>query len=393
MILQRTRGNGQNPATEAVTRARHYERSAVLCLASGRMGRRARVAAGIGVVAALLVAWAATKRSTRAGEPTSPTDSPHPTASTSSATARSQSTPRAAQPQPEATPGVWMRARWGAGADELGRDRPNEGNPEAPMSLSTDGKGNVVILDQLNGRLTRFDRHGAHLGTAPLPLQAPQDLALARDGTTVVMDRLVDKSIAVMAPDGKLLGELPLVGKGLEEGGGATGVFVDGTDVWVEREHGPLVRVGDTRGKADAERPSVPGRPSRDGRSYLTAAIIDRAAGKLYVNAIAKETRQHRFTRQLQLPGAIQSIALLDTDASGVIYLGAVVERAGGEPAVVLLLTCLDPLDGRPVGQARLPANTSADETFRELTVLDEGGVLYAHRTEERFELQRHDCR
>ncbi len=285
---------------------------------------------------------------------------------------------------------VLLSATWGQGPHQLGRDRPQQGNPEAPMSLAVDPQGGAVVLDQINGRLSRFGRDGAPLGTVPLTVQAAQDLAIAPDGTTAVMDRLVDKTIALLGADGTLIGELPLEGKGLEEGGAATGVFIDGEDVYVEREHGKLVRVGDTKGKADTERPSLPGRPSRDGRSYLTAAIIDAPSGRLYVNAIARDTGQHRFTRELKLAGPVQSIALLDTDRAGIIYLGAIAELPG---ATALLLTCLDPLDGHPLGSARLPVNASADETFRELTVFDTGGVLYAFRTEERVELQRHDCR
>ena len=53
----------------------------------------------------------------------------------------------------------------------------------------------------------------------------------------------------------------------------------------------------------------------------------------------------------------------------------------------------LDPLDGRPLGRAELPANTSADETFREMAVLDSGGVVYLYRTETFAELRRFDCR
>ncbi|MHB8877402.1 MAG: hypothetical protein ACYC8T_27230, partial [Myxococcaceae bacterium] len=193
------------------------------------------------------------------------------------------------------------------------------------------------------------------------------------------------------------LGELPLEGKGIEEGGGVTGVFVDGKDVYVEREHGELVRIGDTAGKADPERPEIPGRPTRDGLSYLTAGLTDAQAGRLYVSSTVRETLEHRFTRELRMGLPLYSLVLLDTDRSGVIYLGMLGEVPTGNadkpvrPAIIL--ACLDPLDGRPLGKVELPANTSADETFRELTVFDEGGVLYAQRSEEGMTLQRYDCR
>jgi hypothetical protein len=49
--------------------------------------------------------------------------------------------------------------------------------------------------------------------------------------------------------------------------------------------------------------------------------------------------------------------------------------------------------DGHPMNTVQLPPNTSADETFRELAVQNEGGVVYAHRTEAGMTLERYDCR
>ena len=56
-------------------------------------------------------------------------------------------------------------------------------------------------------------------------------------------------------------------------------------------------------------------------------------------------------------------------------------------------VSCLDPLDGRPIGKIELPANTMPEESFRDLAVFDEGGVLYALRTEQGVTFQRYDCR
>jgi hypothetical protein len=293
--------------------------------------------------------------------------------------------------------GVFAVTTWGSGPGQLGRDRPQEGNPEAPMSLTLDSLGNAVVLDQVNNRLTRFGKDGKPLGSVPLTVQGAQDVAMARDGTAAVLDRLVDKTVALMDPNGKLLGELPVEGRGIEEGGGVTGVFVDGKDVYVEREHATLVRIGDTAGKADPERPEIPGRPTRDGLSFITAGMTEATTGRVYVSSIDRASLAHRFTRELRLGVQLHGLMLLDTDRAGVIYLGAVAELPTGQPdpatRAVILLTCLDPLDGRPIGKAELPANTSADETFRELTVFDEGGVLFAQRSEQAVTMQRYDCR
>lgn len=292
-------------------------------------------------------------------------------------------------------PTVLVAFGWGSGPGKLGRDRPDEANPEAPMSLTVDGQGNVWILDQVNGRLVKVDKHGQPAGEVPLPVQAAQDVAIAKDGTAVVIDRLVDRSIALIGPDGKPKGELPLEGKGLEEGGASTGVFTDGDDVYVEREHGDLVNVGSTSGKANPDRPEVPGRPSRDGQSYLSANIVEATAGQVMVTAIERPSQAHRFTRQYGLGAPVVHLNLLDSDASGIIYLGSVVEAEGSTdeaPKFSVVVLCLDPVDGRPLGRSVLPPNEGADETFRELVVPDEGGVLYLHRTEEGAQVMRVSC-
>jgi hypothetical protein len=212
------------------------------------------------------------------------------------------------------------------------------------------------------------------------------------DGRTLQLDRLVDKAVVVVSPEGRVLGELPLVGKGVTEPGGVTGLFVDGEDVYVEKEHGALVRVGDTSGRRDEAQPEVPGRPSADGSAWLSAGITDAASGRLYVTSIQREPLQQRFTRELRVPPTVLRLLFLDSDAQGVIYL-ALLSDAGGEgPAVTLL--CLHGGDGHVLGERALPASTLPEESFRDFAVdRAAGGVLYAWRTEEGVQLLRADCR
>ena len=280
---------------------------------------------------------------------------------------------------------------WGSGPQQLGRSRPQEGNPEAPMSLTVDKAGTVMVLDQLNNRLVRIDKNGQALPPIPLTLQAPQDVVTAADGTVLVSDRLVDKAVAVMR-DGKQVGELPLEGKGITEGGAVSGIFTSGTEVYAEREHGDLVTLGTTAGARSTERTEVPGRPTRDGKGFISANIVDAPGGLALVTAIDRPSLSHRFSRSLPLGSAISSLVLLDSDAAGVIFLGAMVAgQAQNEPLIRVL--CLDPLDGRPIGRAELPANMSADETFRELAIGDDGSITYLQRTESGAQLLRATCR
>jgi hypothetical protein len=316
-----------------------------------------------------------------------------PAATTRASARPSSGSPSPAVPGPARPAGQFAQARWGSGPAELGRDQPQEGNPEAPMSLALDPAGNAVVLDQVNGRLIRFGPDGAVQGSFPLSLQAAQELTFAADGSAAVLDRLVDKAVALFDPAGKLKGELPVEGKGISEGGAITGLFLDGTGVYVEREHAVLVRIGDTSGQPDLERPELPGRPTRDGLSFISAGMTDPATGRVYVNSIAREGLRHRFTRELRLGVPLVSVLLLDTDRAGVIYLALLAERpTAQQPAPTVLLTCLSPLDGHPLGKVELPANRSAEETFRELTVFDQGGVLYAQRDDTGLTLQRYSC-
>ena len=298
-------------------------------------------------------------------------------------------------PLPPAAPGrVFARAAWGNGPGELARARPAEANPEAPMSLAEGPDGTVVVLDQVNGRLVRFDREGRPIDTVRVGLVEAQDVSVAADGTVAVLDRLVDRKVALYGPDGREIGRLGVEGEGIPEGGGVTAVIVDGDDVYLERENGPLVRVGDTSGTAAEPREEVPGRPTRDGLSFIMAGIIDAPAGRFFVNSIERATRQHRFTRDVGVPMGIRRIVLLDTDAAGIIYVGVTgVPFGAGEDDEQGQLLCFAPVDGTTIGSVRFPVNTDPDETRREMIVLSTGGVLYSQRSDEGVALTLYDCR
>ena len=281
-------------------------------------------------------------------------------------------------------------AKWGSGPGDLGRERPEEGNPMGPMSLSVDAKGRVYVLDEINGRIVRRGADGKPDTTFRTDLIAAQDMAVADDGSAVVLDRFVDKQVVIYDESGKVRADIPIVGEGVDDVGLVTGVFTDGNDIYVEREHGPLVKIGDTSGQLAEPRAEIPGRPSRDGLLFLNAGITEAQAGRVYVSAIDRATNQHRFTRELRLRSFVQNIVLLDSDLAGTIYFAAIVAPEGGDE--VVLLTCLEPLKGTPVGGAVLPVNTMPEETFRDIVVQNEGGVMYALRSEQEVTYVHYDC-
>ena len=309
--------------------------------------------------------------------------------------------PPAPPSPPPSTPmpaGVIAELAWGSGPSQLGRRRPQEGNPEGPMSLSVDARGRILVLDQVNGRLVRLDAKGGVLGTFPLTQQAPQDVTTARDGTLLVLDRLRGSNVVLLDPEtGAPRGELPVAGKGIPAAGLVTGTFVDGDAVYVEREHDTLVRIGDTSGHVDTKRPEVPGRPTRDGSAYLRAGIVDRRSGRVFLERFDRQTGQLRDRREYSLDFPVMTLLLLDTDLSGTIYLGVMGELPAGkaEPAAELgvRVFCIEPQAGTLLGQTDLPVNRMPEETFRDFAVPDEGGVVYKYLTPDGVTLMRAWCR
>ncbi len=270
---------------------------------------------------------------------------------------------------------VLFAASWGSGIGKLGRDRPAEGNPEGPMSLALAGR-DVLVLDQVNGRLARYDADGRLKGTSDAPTTA-QDLAVGKDGTVAMIDRLVGKTVTLVDANGRKIGELPL-GARIAEPGLVTGVVIDGTNVYAEREHGALVLLGSTDGTPTGESTQLAGRPSRDGTLLLTAGISSKGAGRAYLNAMDRRTTTSRFAVQVSFPRPAQAIVLLDSDVKGKIYLGV----AAGDPGDAVV-ACLDPGDGRVLGKVTLPLSHTPEESFRDFSVGDDGAIVFAVRGED----------
>lgn len=306
------------------------------------------------------------------------------------ATARQEANTDAGTP-PSLSPEVIARLSWGSGPSELGRTRPQEGNPEGPMSLAVDARGDILVLDQLNSRILRLSPRGKVLGTLPTHLRAPQALTVAGDGTLLLLDRLLDRSVARLEPDtGKLLTKLPVQGKGVPEADLVTGLFSFEGSVYVEREHEELVRLDDPSAKADLPPRQLPGRPTADDRAFLRANILDRPNGRLQLTVIDRATNQPRYTRDYSLGFPLRTIRLLDSDRAGTLYLG-VVGMFSSQPG--LRIYCIDEREGTLLGHTELPLNTLPEETFSDFAVPGTGGVIYKHLTESGVTLLRAHCR
>jgi hypothetical protein len=154
------------------------------------------------------------------------------------------------------------------------------------------------------------------------------------------------------------------------------------------------VLIGDVYGKPASSRVEVPGRPTRDGAAWINAWLEAPPTDSVYVAATRRSPEEHIFTRQIRLPLSITNILLLDTDRTGIVYLAVLGTPADGSSSEELVeLVCLEPTHGAPVGEQSLPANTMAEETFRDFAVRDEGGVIYSYRTQAGVQMIQADCR
>ena len=285
---------------------------------------------------------------------------------------------------------AFVTAVWGSGPGALGRDRPQEASPSGPMSFVVDERRRMWVLDQVNGRVIRYSSDGSVEEALSIAHETAQDIAVGSDGTVAVLDRFRSEDVALHDPSGAFVGSLPLNGPGVESAGHVTGVFIDGSDVYAETEHGPLFKLGSTNGVPAEPRTELPGRPSKDGTFYVKAGITEAMAGRAYVAVNDRPSEEHRFTRELVMGSGIQAIVLLDTDLDGTIYFGA--ELVVGEPATEIMIVCLDSATGQLEGTVTVPANDMPEETFKDFVVDPAGGVLYTLRTEEGSTYRRVDC-
>jgi hypothetical protein len=261
------------------------------------------------------------------------------------------------------------------------------------MSFGFTSDGKMLALDQVNRRLSWFNPDGGFDRSLDVSQRAPQDVAVAPDGKVAVLDRLGDKSIEILDRNGRSVGKLPLEGPGIPEGGGVTGVFVNGDKIYAEYEHGRVILIGGTDGKPAADRTDLPGRPSRDGTLWLSAGIVSAQEGRMWVSATERSTTEHRFTRELRMPMPILRILLLDSDKVGTIYTAAHLGDETLDQAAGVQVVCLDPLRGDPVGRVYIPVpEDPPEEIFRSMIVLEAGGVVIAVPTGTGIDYQIYFC-
>jgi hypothetical protein len=278
-----------------------------------------------------------------------------------------------------------LSAPWGSGAGQLGRRANPESVTEGPMSFLVDKSG-VLVLDNVNARLARFDAHGKPLAPIALPNEAAQDVAHGPRGSVAVLDRLRDKGVTLYGSDGKKLLTVPLGGASVPDPGGVTGLFTDGAgDVYAEYAHAATVPLIDGDGNADSGRRPVPGRPTRSGQRLVSAGIADRQAGTARVAVLDARSGSPVWDATVSFGAPIMYIALVDADAADDVVIAAHTGHEASTPPYriedeTLAAIALSP-SGDELGRMTQPAPPPPEEAFRDLWLGDDGTLYWMRRS------------
>lgn len=331
------------------------------------------------------------------GSVASPTAPSAPAKGAASATRPQAAAARPKLTVPKAAPKqkgeVVVKGAWGDKPGQFGRKRDPEANPEMPMAMIAGPNGEVDVLDQVNRRVQRFSG-GKLIGSLSTGGDTLQDLAAGPDGRTLLLDRLADQNVQVYDSSGKLVNEVALVGGPIKEGGEVTGVFADDQGTYVEADHGTLVRIADANGQADPNRPELVGRPTKDGRLLVSAAISGRGAGEVTLSAFDRQTSRPEWTQPVTLGEPILHIVMLDSDRQGMIYLaGDVGEESSTPPYTIqneqIVVVRLSE-GGDLRGVIAIPFTPTGDENFRPMSVGDDGAVYLMVATDGGMSVMRY---
>jgi hypothetical protein len=301
------------------------------------------------------------------------------------------------EPNAQAPQRVWVRAQYGDDPESLGIFRPppdSDGEARPPQGFTPTRDGKLLVLDSAKQRLVWFDREGRMERTLPLSgLVMPADVAVAKDGTIVVVDHEGVQTAGTVLIDasGRIKGKFPQFADGM-----MSELYTVGNDVYFALEGGlTSVKAGETNGAASDETPGVydqngkvPGVVAPDGRTVLSTGIHDQHKGQFWVSAIDGEPPKHLFTRLYAVEPRLLGIPYMQADARGTVYV-VLYHRDQ------LTLVCLDGKTGEPIGRVPLPsaAGRRSGTPFRTYNVVQSGGIVQQQRSAEGSTYQWFDCR
>jgi hypothetical protein len=242
------------------------------------------------------------------------------------------------------------------------------------MALAMGQRGETLVLDQVNGRIARWDSAGAPMPPWPLSLRTPRDLAVGPRGEVAALDPTGDR-VVLLGVDGAEKESLPIRGAHAKEASLATSLSVERDGVWVEIGHAWNVRIDEPRERRD-------GRLSRDGAVLLSAGIAEAQAGTAWVRALDASTATFRWQRRYAFAAPILRLVLLDSfDAGGLVFAAHLAREImpGKFVDEAIEVLCLA-ADGAVLSELTLPPPDGPEETMRELAAAPDGALVYLHR-------------
>jgi hypothetical protein len=273
-------------------------------------------------------------------------------------------------------PGTVLKLGWGSGPWDAGRHEDGESAPVGPMSFRVDPSGEVYLLDQVNFRVLRFDPGLSASSEIPIGSDTFQDLAVADDGTIILLDRLVRRAVVLMDAGGNELASHAVEGAGIPEGGGITAMFLERDGLWLEVNHERSVRILDGS-LAPCPRTVRRGRPL-DGGDRTVVAFLDKQGG-VGMRTMDSLTGAVLDEKSFSFGQDLYRIAWIEADASGDIHamfhlLEPQAANAPGPPDEKVLALRLSKDLGK-TGSFESPHTIRAWEQFREFQVAGSGTV------------------
>jgi hypothetical protein len=267
-----------------------------------------------------------------------------------------------------------VRVGIGGSHGQVGISTAREANPEGPMSFDLGEKGEIYVLDQVNNRIQVF-LHNSLVQRIPIPGDGVfMDLAVLPGGKVALLDNLVKKALYVLDSGGRVLGVLPLSGRGIPLAEEVVGIYAQLQGKWggIWADLGDRsVRLAGLDGSPDLQRVSVPGRFSPDGKRVLRAERLGDKTVAVYRSEEEKfsQWREH----VLSLEGFVESIWELREDSAGRIFLalGLLDEKDSPVNAVVVV----DP-GGKPLGRVDLCVTDMPHEIHRSIRISPQGEIF-----------------
>ena len=288
-----------------------------------------------------------------------------------------------AQP-PGDGPEVLLQVSWGSGAALLSTRGGDESAPEGPMSFALGPEGEIYVLDQAVRRIVVFGPDRTTIRAIPIPADTIQDIEVLEDGRILALDRLVRSSVTILDPQGRVLGEVSVLGPGVEQGGRITAMIARRDGVWLEVDHARVVRVLD-KDLEPGDRAVRLGRFTNDDRVGLGAALDGIGGARLWrmnpLTGVVEKTVDIRFEHR------IDRIIWLEVDAHDrVVVMFHLLEWDRGDPARVIfeeVVAVRYTTELTEVDMFRSPYTITEWEQFREFRVLPTGEIIQMAFTDE----------